>query len=101
MKRSVGNRIEMDHAKENGGLRAERRLRVALFTDADVFAGTERHMLELARALRERGVDVAVACPAGSPLATRALSDGISAIPIAKQGLVDWRAIAILRRLLR
>ena len=43
-------------------------LNVMLYTDSDIFAGTERHIMELARGLRQENVDVAIACPAASPL---------------------------------
>lgn len=75
--------------------------KVLLFTDADVFAGTERHIFDLARALRSQEVRVAVACPAPSPLAERVSSAGVDVVPVAKRGQVDWRAVRTLRRLLR
>ena len=75
--------------------------RVVLFTDADVFAGTERHMLDLARGLRAEGVDVCVACPTPAPLAEKAAADGLRIIPIQKRGLVDRAAVRTLRGLLR
>lgn len=76
-------------------------LRVLLLTDADVFAGTERHMLDLARGLRALGTDVSLACPAPSPLARAAQDSSFPVVAIAKQGLVDLGAVRILRRLLR
>jgi glycosyltransferase involved in cell wall biosynthesis len=72
---------------------------VLLFTDADVFAGTERHILELARSLS--GLRVRVACPVPSPLASRAADAGIDVVPIPKRGAIDWRAILQLSRFLR
>ena len=75
-------------------------MRVALFTDADVFAGTERHMLELARAVRVEGVTPLIACPDPSPLAQRARDNDIEVIGIGKHGLLDWRAIRTLRQAL-
>ena len=75
----------------------ERAMRVALFTDSDVFAGTERHMLDLARGLSEAGVKVLITCPTGSPLAERARGEGIPVIGIEKGGFIDWAAISILR----
>ncbi len=76
-------------------------LRVALLTDADVFAGTERHMLDLARSLRETRASVTLACPAPSPLAEAAQADGFSILAIPKQGLIDRNAVRILRRVLQ
>lgn len=76
-------------------------LKVVLFTDADVFAGTEQHMLGLADGLSEQDVDVAIACPRPSALAERCDEIGIRVVPIDKGGLVDWAAVRKLRRLLR
>ena len=77
------------------------KIKIALFTDADVFAGTEQHMLTLAMGLNEQHVSVRIACPSPSPLSDKAQTKGISVIPIAKCGLVDLKAIRILRRLLK
>jgi hypothetical protein len=74
---------------------------VLLFTDADVFAGTERHMAELAWGLQSLGVAVRVACPSPSPLAERAAADGISVVPVPKRGLLDAGAVRTLRQVLR
>jgi glycosyltransferase involved in cell wall biosynthesis len=76
-------------------------MRVALFTDADVFAGTERHMLELGRALKAQGVEPVMACPDPSPLADRAKQAGIEVIAIAKRGMLDYRAVLTLKRALQ
>lgn len=75
-------------------------LRVLLLTDADVFAGTERHMLDLARGLRAQGADVSPACPTPSPLAEAAQADNFLVVSIPKQGLIDFNAVRILRGLL-
>lgn len=76
-------------------------LRVLLLTDADAFAGTERHMLDLAVALRDVGVHPTFSCPAGAPLAQRGEKAGITNFPIEKGGLIDWNAVRILRRALK
>lgn len=76
-------------------------MKVALFTDSDVFAGTERHMYDLAIALREQGVGVKVACPTPSPLAEKASAHGIDVIDIPKKGFVDFSAAGRLKSLLR
>lgn len=89
------------HAAPDGDETTKNAFRVLLFTDADVFAGTERHMLDLARALRDEGVAVCVACPVPSPLADKARGGKIEVVPIAKRGLLDWTAVRMLRRLLR
>ena len=73
-------------------------LRVALLTDADVFAGTERHMLDLARGLSALGVAVTVACPTPAALEDAARRENLPTLPIPKRGLVDWRAAQTLAR---
>jgi len=83
------------------GADGERPLRVALFTDADVFAGTERHMLDLARGLRLAGAVPSIACPRVSALGDRAREQGIEHVPVEKGGFLDLAAIGIMRRKLR
>lgn len=75
--------------------------RVLLFTDSDAFAGTERHMLDLASELPGRGIGVGIACPVPSPLADRAREMDIPVTAIAKQGSIDRAAIKSLRQLLK
>jgi len=74
-------------------------MKVALFTDSDVFAGTERHMLDLALGLRAAGVDVQLACPVPSALAARAA--GLPILRIQKRGPLDYPAVRTLAGLLR
>ena len=76
-------------------------VRVALFTDADLFAGTERHILDLACGLRSTNVAVSISSPRVSVLANRAREEKIEHIPIEKGGFLDWAAIGILREKLR
>jgi glycosyltransferase involved in cell wall biosynthesis len=76
-------------------------IKVTLFTDADVFAGTERHMFDLACALKIEGLQATIACPTPAPLADKAAAVGIDVIPIQKGGLIDWAAVRTLRRLLK
>ncbi len=76
-------------------------LRVILLTDADVFAGTERHMLDLARSLSALGVAAAVACPSPAALEDAARRENLPTLPIPKRGLVDWRAARLLARRLK
>jgi glycosyltransferase involved in cell wall biosynthesis len=78
-----------------------RPLRVALFTDADVFAGTERHMLDLARGLRAAGMLPSLVSPRVSVLADRAAVDGIPHIAVEKGGFIDRPAIRVMRGKLR
>ncbi len=71
-------------------------LRVALLTDSDVFAGTERYMLDLGCALRDLGVAAMIACPTPSLLAERAASEDLTVIPIQKSGLINRSAVKTL-----
>ena len=71
-------------------------LRVALFTDSDVFAGTERYMLDLGCALRDLGAAAMIACPTPSLLAERAAAEGLTVIPISKAGLINRPAVKML-----
>jgi glycosyltransferase involved in cell wall biosynthesis len=71
-----------------------------LLTDANVFAGTERHMLDLALGLRALGVGVTLACPRPSILSEKADAASLSVLPIAKGGLIDRPAVTRLRRAL-
>ena len=75
--------------------------RVLLLTDSDVFAGTERHILELAEGLRALDVPVRIGCPAPSVLGERAAAARIPTVTIQKGGLYDAPAIRILTGLLR
>lgn len=63
-----------------------------LFTDSDAFAGTERHILDLAHGLRESGVCVRIACPDSSPLANRARNADLTVFPVPKCGKIDYHA---------
>lgn len=76
---------------------------VLLFTDADVFAGTERHIFDLAGALRDgdNEMEIAVACPVPSPLSTRCEQAQIRVLDVPKRGFIDWNAVRILRRQLK
>ena len=76
-------------------------LRVALFTDSDVFAGTERYMLDLGCALRDLGVTAMIACPTPSLLAERAAAEGLTVIPISKAGLINRPAVTMLAEMFR
>ena len=80
---------------------ADRPLRVLLLTDADVFAGTEQHILSLALGLRAHGLHASIACPVPGALATRAQAASVPIVPVQKEGLIDWRAVHTLKALLR
>ena len=76
-------------------------MRVVLLTDADVFAGTERHMLDLARGLRAAGAEVTVACPSPAALEDAARREDFPVLSIPKRGLVDMQAAWTLAGRLR
>ena len=76
-------------------------MKVLLLTDADVFAGTERHILTLACALRNEQVEPRIGCPAPSPLAEQAAAAKIEVIAIPKRGFIDRRAAKHLRGLVQ
>ena len=78
----------------------ESNLKVLLLTDSDGFAGTERHILDLAKGLRVQGVTVAVACPEPSPLGDGLNREGLPHVVMQKGGLYDRAAIHMLRDLL-
>lgn len=73
-------------------------MKVLLLTDSDAFAGTEQHMLTLAVALQNQGMQVYVGCPSGSPLAVRCLDALIPTAKIEKNGGVDFTAVLDLVR---
>ncbi len=79
-------------------------IQVLFLTDSDVFAGTERHIFDLASALKRDFADqivVRVACPAPSPLEEKCRAAPIVFTAIPKRGPVGWNAVRTLRRLLR
>lgn len=76
-------------------------LRIALFTDSDAFAGTERHILDLAQGLRALGTEVSLACPAESPLAQRGRMHALPVVAIEKKRGLDIDAISTLKSQLR
>ncbi len=74
---------------------------VVLLTDSDVFAGTERHMLDLAEGLTGAGVDVAIGCPADTPLARQAIDHGVRHREVKRGRAVDISVVRMLARWLR
>jgi glycogen(starch) synthase len=70
---------------------AEPRLRVLHIVSGTGFAGIERHVLRLARALTKRDVDVTIACPpTASRLREEAADAGIRVIPPANAPRTAW-----------
>jgi glycosyltransferase involved in cell wall biosynthesis len=85
-----------------------RPVRVLLLLDTRAWAGTESHVLGLARALNSlnesgqpRQVEVTVAAPPSSELWRRAKKARLSLLPIARRGTWDWATIGVLARRLR
>lgn len=77
-------------------------MRVALLTDSASFAGTERHMLDLAGGLAGQDVEVTLCCPARSALAERGRRAGHALEGIEKHGrILDLAATRRLAALLR
>ena len=77
-------------------------MKIGLFTDRTNFAGTERHMLDLACALRAGGTEAEIICPPGAILAERAKGEGVPVFPLScesKVGMVS--ALPKLRRAVR
>lgn len=76
--------------------------------DTRAWAGTESHVLTLARALRddaenddENAVEVTLACPPGSPLWERARDLGFPTLAIARRGVWDAGTLQTLARRVR
>jgi|GEM_PF-559312 len=76
-------------------------LKILLFNDSDVFAGTERHIFDLSVALAALGHSVVVACPVPAPLADRCAAAGICVVPVAKKRMPDFAAIKTMAAELR
>ena len=72
--------------------------RVLLWTDSDVFAGTEKHACELEQGLRGMGVQVRMACPHPSPLSVAVSGRGGVVFPLRCKGLRALFAVLRVRR---
>ena len=85
-----------------------RPLRVTLLMDTRAWAGTESHVLTLARALRDdlgddpgSAVEVTLACAPGSPLWERARAADFPTLAIARRGVWDAGTLQTLARRVR
>jgi glycosyltransferase involved in cell wall biosynthesis len=76
-------------------------MKVLLLTDSDVFAGTERHILDLAVALRAEGCEVEIACPDRGILAERARGADVPVFAVEKGTGLDMVAVNRVRAGLR
>ncbi len=70
---------------------------VTLYIDTVAFAGTERHLLDLALGLSGIGVPVTLACPAESPLMARASTLGVSVAAVPRGRAGEARAVRALQ----
>lgn len=68
-------------------------MKVLLLTDSDAFAGTERHLLDLATSLVACGVSATIGCPAHTPLSRSAESHGLSVWEVPRDLCGGVRAI--------
>jgi glycosyltransferase involved in cell wall biosynthesis len=68
-------------------------LRVALYINTVAFAGTERHILDLAGGLKAQGVEAAIFCPATSPLVAKAQEQGLLVVTIPQNGAGAVRSL--------
>ncbi|MBE7159413.1 MAG: glycosyltransferase family 4 protein [Rhodospirillales bacterium] len=76
-------------------------MRVALLTDSDVFAGTERHILDLAVELRALGNEPMLVCPGAGMLAKRGRAEGLQVVGMEKRRTVDPGVVTRLAKLWR
>lgn len=75
--------------------------RVLFLASTNSQGGIERHSVELAAALRARGVPVQFACPPGSPLDAWCRARGIPTLPFHVRNSGDLGAAGQLARLIR
>ena len=71
-------------------------MKIALLTDSDVFAGTERHILDLAIELRALEAEPTLVCPAAGALAKRGEAEGLRVLGIEKRRSLDPQVVARL-----
>ena len=76
-------------------------MKIALLTDSDVFAGTERHMLDLAVELRALKAEPTLVCPSAGVLGKRGRSEGLPVLGLEKRGSIDPAMVGQLARLWR
>ena len=74
-------------------------LKPLLLTDSNRFAGTERHMLDLARALADAGVQVSIGCPTNAPLERRCAEYQLKTLSVPECGFF-FGAVAKLAKAL-
>ena len=76
-------------------------MKVALYTDTVAFAGTERHLLDLAYALRQNGVSAELACPPTGELAVLAREEHLPVFGLDSRSFKALSALVTMRAKLR
>lgn len=71
-------------------------MKILLLTDSDAFAGTERHILDLAKGLRDESVDAIIGCPEKTPLARAALESGLPCVVVSRSSRAAIKTLANL-----
>ena len=71
-------------------------MKIALLTDSDVFAGTERHILDLAIELRALEAEPTLVCPAAGALAKRGEAEGLRVLGMEKRRTLDPHVVTRL-----
>lgn len=67
--------------------------RVALYINTVAFAGTERHILDLAEGLKEQGFEAAIFCPETSRRTVQAREQGLETVAIPHNSIQAVRAL--------
>ena len=76
-------------------------MKIALLTDSDVFAGTERHMLDLAAELRAIGAEPTLFCPSAGALSERGRAETLPVFGLEKRAPFEPAMAGLLARLWR
>lgn len=77
----------------------EKDVRPILLTDSDIFAGTEKHIFELSRALAKQNIMVSVCCPETSPLRELAKYERINVHTVPQRSYAT-STLRLLRKLI-
>ena len=75
-------------------------VRTIILCDSEVFAGTERHMVELVRSMVRLHQAPMVACPVPSPVAELASAAGAEVVAFEARSTIDFRSLRTLTDLL-
>lgn len=88
--------VNQEHQKSAAAQYSERKGRVVLWTDSNEFAGTERHIADLAKGMCQRGYDMVVACQEHSPLHDLVRLQGGTVESLNSRG---WGALGAVMRI--